>query len=132
MSTMGSLNHELQFLQGNRFSEDLETSESHALRKERQISRKILIFASTVAVTGIVCLVVGIALLRMNARAEGDEAFSASEKPDDTNGAENGDRTVKPTTSRNFTEICSYSSEFKKSGIKRYKLSYYSLINRLL
>ena len=131
---MGSLNHELQFLQGNRFSEDLETSQSHAaLRKERQISRKILIFASTVAVTGIVCLVIGIALLRMNARAQGDEAFSANRKPDETrNGIENGDRSIDATTSKNFTEICSYSSEFKKSGMKRYKSSYYSFINRLL
>ena len=112
---MGSMNHELQFLQSNRFPEDLETSESHALRKERLISRKILIFASTVAVTGIVCLVVGIALLRMN-RAQNDDAFSASLRPDDTTGTEKDDQSTEPKTSRNYTESCSYSREFKTSG----------------
>lgn len=115
---MGSMNHELQFLQSNRYSEQSDTSESHALRKERLISRKILIFASTVALTGIVCLVVGIVLLRIN-RAQNDDALSASLNPDDTTGTEKDDRATEAKTSRNYTESCSYSLEFKKSGTQR-------------
>ena len=112
---MGSLNHELQFLQGNRFPEDMETAETQALRKERQISRKILVFASTVAVTGIVCLVIGIALLRMNRSQNADDAFSATISPDDHTHKKD-DRSIEPPRIRNFTESCSYSLEFKKSG----------------
>lgn len=107
---MGSVNHELQFLRSNQFSGDLENSEVQALRKERQISRKILVFACTVAVTGFVCLVIGIALLRMNRL---DEHIST--KPDN-NCASNGGETSVITKTTNFTQSCSYSEEFKKSG----------------
>lgn len=111
---MGSVNHELQFLRNNQFSGDLENSEVQALRKERQISRKILVFACTVAVTGFVCLVIGIALLRMNRL---DEHIST--KPDN-NCASNGGETSVITKTTNFTQSCSYSEEFKKSGLLKF------------
>lgn len=107
---MGSVNHELQFLRSNQFSGDLENSEVQALRKERQISRKILVFACTVAVTGFVCLVIGIALLRMNRL---DEHIST--KPDNNCASNGGEKSV-ITKTTNFTQSCSYSEEFKKSG----------------
>ena len=119
---MGSMNHELQFLQSNRFPEELENSETQALRKERQISRKILVFASTVAVTGIICLVIGIALLRMNESQSNDDSFSATLRPDGNTRLENDDCAIKTLASRNFTESCSYSQEFKESGKTRVAL----------
>ena len=109
---MGSMNHELQFLRGNRFPEDLEHSGDPALRKERQISRKILVFASTVAVVGIVCLVIGIALLRMNR----SDKMNSTLGPDDHSELECEGKSVIPSKTRNFTDSCSYSTEFKKSG----------------
>lgn len=109
---MGSMNHELQFLRGNHFPEDLEHSEDPALRKERQISRKILVFASTVAVMGIVCLVIGIALLRMNRSDKTNSTLS----PDDNSDLECEGRSIVTPKTRNFTDSCSYSTEFKTSG----------------
>ena len=112
---MGSLPYELQFLRGSRLSEDLESSESQALRKERQISRKILIFASSVALIGVICLAVGIALLGMNKTGD-DNSTPATSEPVDSSRVGKDDRSVRKT-GRNFTESCSYSTEFKKSGI---------------
>lgn len=127
---MGSLRHELQFLRGSRFSEDLESSESQALRKERQISRKILIFASTVALTGVVCLIVGIALLGTN-KASSDVALRGSLPSVDISHVDKNDISTDPTTSRNFTESCSYSREFQKSGladfVQKVKVLFYKL-----
>jgi len=109
---MGSMNHELQFLRGNHFPEDLEHSGDPALRKERQISRKILVFASTVAVMGIVCLVIGIALIRMDR----SDKTNSTLRPDNNNELECEEKSVIPPTTRNFTDSCSYSTEFKTSG----------------
>ena len=109
---MSSMNHELQFLRGNHFPENLEHSEDPALRKERQISRKILVFASTVAVMGIVCLVIGIALLRMDRSDKTNSTLS----PDDNNEVECEGKSIITPKTRNFTDSCSYSTEFKESG----------------
>ncbi|XP_015772663.1 PREDICTED: uncharacterized protein LOC107350921 [Acropora digitifera] len=126
---MGSLPYELQFLRGSRLSEDLESSESQALRKERQISRKILIFASSVALIGVICLAVGIALLGMN-KTGNDNSTPATSEPVDSSRVGKDDRSVRKT-GRNFTESCSYSTEFKKSGladfIKKLKDTFYKL-----
>lgn len=113
---MGSLPYELQFLRGSRLSEDLESSESQALRKERQISRKILIFASSVALIGVVCLAVGIALLGMNKTGNDNSTPATSEPAVDSSRVGKDDPSVRKT-GRNFTESCSYSTELKKSGI---------------
>lgn len=114
---MGSMNHELQFLRpgSNHFPEESENSEDQALRKERQISRKILVFASTVAVMGIVCLIIGIALLRIN---RSDETYS-SLSPDNNSDRECDEHSIITSKTRNFTESCSYSTEFKKSGTRK-------------
>lgn len=108
------MNHELQFLRGGN-PEDMENSEDQAFRKERQISRKLLVFASTVAVMGIVCLIIGIALLRMN---RSDETYS-SLSPDNNSDLECNERSIVTSKTRNFTKSCSYSTEFKKSGTRK-------------
>ena len=121
---MGSMNHELQFLRSNQYSGDLENSEVQALRKERQISRKILVFACTVAVTGFVCLIIGIALLRMNRLDE-----HTSSKPDNNCGSKGSEPNVRTKTT-NFTQSCSYSEEFKKSGTLKVTLVLFYCIER--
>ena len=118
---MESVNHELQFLRSNQFPEDLENSQVQVLRKERQISRKILVFASTVAVTGFVCLVIGIALLRMNRL----NAYTPV-NPDNNRGSKEDDPIIKSKTT-NFTQSCSYSEEFKKSGTLKVPLFLFNL-----
>jgi len=64
-------------------------------------------------------------------RSQNDNAFSASLNPDDNSRVETDDRSIEPPTARNFTESCSYSLEFKKSGlldfITKLKVIYYQI-----
>lgn len=114
---MGSLNHELQLLQGNHFPEDsVGSTETQVLRKEGRISCKLLVFASTVVTTGIICLVVGIAFLRMK-ESQNDNLFSATVSPNETKRPQNNECSIKTSVTPNFTESCSFSREFKESGI---------------
>ena len=116
-STMGSLNHELQLLQGNHFPEDsVGSTETQVLQKEGRISRKLLVFAFMVVTTGIICLVVGIAFLRMK-ESQNDNLFSATINPTENTRPQNNECSIQTSVTPNFTESCSFSREFKESGI---------------
>lgn len=92
------------------------STETQVLRKEGRISRKLLVFAFTVVTTGIICLVVGIAFLRMK-ESQNDNLFSATINPTENARPQNNECSIQTSVTPNFTESCSFSREFKESGI---------------
>ena len=107
---MGTTHCELECLRNSPNPENYETPTAHILRKQKQISRKILVFASIVALTGVVCLITGIALLRIS---QSKSAPSTKSKPVESNLQSD----VPFEQSANyFSDRCGYSHEFRKSG----------------